>query len=82
MNARDKELAVQGAALHGHTLKFTPEILAVLGSFADLIRADERLALDAKDWTAIMREGALVTWGDAEELGERVRAVIEARGNT
>ena len=42
----------------------------------------EREVLKAEDWTAIMREGALVTWGDAEELGERVRAVIEARGNT
>ena len=42
----------------------------------------EREALETKDWTAIMREGGLVTWGDAEELGERVRAVIEARGGT
>ena len=42
----------------------------------------EREALEAKDWTAIMREGSLVTWGDAEELGERVRATIRARGNT
>ena len=41
----------------------------------------EREALEAKDWTALMREGSLVTWGDAEELGERVRAAIRARGN-
>ena len=50
--------------------------------FADLIRTDEREALEAEDWTAIMREGSLVTWGDAEELGERVRAAIKARGKT
>lgn len=41
--------------------------------------ADEREALKAEDWTTIMREGSLVTWLDAEELGERVRAVIRAR---
>lgn len=29
-----------------------------------------------KDWTEIMREGALVTWGDAETLGDRVVAMI------
>ena len=45
------------------------------------IRADEREALKAENWTVIMREGCLVTWGDAEELGERVRAVIKARGD-
>ena len=54
----------------------------VVIAFADLIRADEREALEAKDWTAIMREGSLVTWSDAEELGDRVRAAIRARGNT
>lgn len=42
----------------------------------------EREALKAEDWTTIMRYGSLVTWGDAEELGERVRAAIRARGNT
>ena len=54
----------------------------VVIAFADLIRADEREALKAENWTVIMREGSLVTWGDAEELGERVRAAIKARGNT
>lgn len=42
----------------------------------------EREALEAEDWTAIMREGSLVTWGDAQELGDRVLAAIRARGNT
>ena len=42
----------------------------------------EREALEAEDWTTIMRYGSLVTWGDAEELGDRVRAAIRARGNT
>jgi hypothetical protein len=30
------------------------------------------------NWTEIMREGALVTWGDAETLGNRVIAKIDA----
>jgi hypothetical protein len=46
------------------------------------IRADEREALEKIDWTALMREGSLVTWGDAQELGDRVLAAIRARGNT
>jgi len=29
-------------------------------------------------WTEIMREGALVTWGDAETLGDRVIAKLDA----
>ena len=75
MNERDKELTKQ--------VKWTVDVTyAELETFADLIRADEREALKAEDWTTIMREGSLVTWGDAEELGERVRAVIRARGNT
>ena len=32
----------------------------------------------ALDWTAIMREGSLVTWGDAETLGCRVVEHIRA----
>lgn len=43
-------------------------------------RADEREALKKIDWTALMREGSLVTWGDAQELGGRVIAAIRARG--
>ena len=77
MNARDKELAKRAGFN-----SFDTECYEGLDVLIDLIRADEREALDAKDWTAIMREGALVTWGDAEELGERVRAAIKARGNT
>ena len=75
MNARDKELAKQAWTENdwaGHV--DIPKLI-------QLVRADEREALEAKDWTAIMREGSLVTWLDAEELGERVRAGIRARGN-
>jgi len=57
-----------------------------LENFAHLVaaaaRADEREALEKIDWTALMREGCLVTWGDAQELGDRVLAVIRARGTT
>jgi len=85
MNERDKELAKQAGYTKAHhdeygRLTVMPEFNRE--KFADLIRADERDALKAEDWTTIMREGSLVTWGDAEELGERVRAVIRARGNT
>lgn len=60
---------------------FWPE----LERFAELIRADaiaeEREAQIVEvDWTALMRQGGLVTWGDAEELGDRVVATIRARG--
>ena len=49
--------------------------------FAELIRADEREAqIREVDWTSLMRQGGLVTWGDAEELGDRVVATIRARG--
>jgi hypothetical protein len=57
-----------------------------LEKFAALVeaaaRADEREALEKIDWTALMREGSLVTWGDAQELGYRVLATIRARGTT
>ena len=73
MNERDRELANQ-------VTWYADVTLTELSRYADLVRADEREALETKDWTAIMREGSLVTWGDAEELGERVRAAIRARG--
>ena len=75
MNERDRELANQ-------VTWYADVTFTELSRFAAIIRADEREALETKDWTAIMREGSLVTWGDAEELGERVRAAIRARGNT
>jgi hypothetical protein len=53
-----------------------------LKRFEALLRADEREVLEKIDWTAIMREGCLVTWADAQELGDRVLAAIRARGNT
>jgi len=56
------------------------EVQPELERFAELVRADERESLKELNWTAIMRKGELVTWGDAEELGDRVVAVIRARG--
>lgn len=57
-----------------------------LEHFAALVeaaaRADEREELEKIDWTALMREGSLVTWGEAQELGDRVLAAIRARGTT
>ena len=80
MSARDKFIALTAGFWREHTDTWmcTSEHIEI---FANLIRADEREALETKDWTAIMREGGLVTWGDAEELGERVRAAIRARGD-
>jgi len=40
----------------------------------------EREELKKLDWTALLRDGGLVTWGDAAELGDRVIAAIRARG--
>ena len=76
MNERDKELAKQAWTENdwdGHV--DIPKLI-------DLIRADERARLEKIDWTALMREGCLVTWADAQELGDRVLAAIRARGNT
>jgi hypothetical protein len=53
-----------------------------LEAFAALVAAQEREALEKIDWTALMREGSLVTWGDAQELGDRVLAAIRERGTT
>ena len=48
--------------------------------FAALVAAAEREELKKLDWTALLRDGGLVTWGDAAELGDRVIAAIRARG--
>jgi hypothetical protein len=52
--------------------------------FASLVaaasEAKEREQLINLDWIALMREGGLVTWRDAEELGNRVEQAIRARG--
>ena len=66
-------------ALDSGSLLFTAEQLDEL---LNKIRADERKALEKIDWTALMREKCLVTWADAQELGDRVLAAIRARGNT
>lgn len=39
---------------------------------------DALQALKNTDWTEVMREGALVTWGDASTLGYRVFERIDA----
>lgn len=62
-----------------------PGLISELERFAALVRADaiaeEREAqIREVDWTSLMRQGGLVTWGDAEELGDRVVATIRARG--
>jgi hypothetical protein len=72
MNERDKELANQ-------VTWYADVTLTELSRYADLIRADERARLEKIDWTALMREGYLVTWADAQELGDRVLAAIRAR---
>ena len=80
------ELAKQ-AGLKQHQEQ-APGIDGVVGSwaeleaFAELVAAHEREALEKIDWAALMREGGLVTRGDAQELGGRVIAVIKARGTT
>ena len=51
-----------------------------LKEFAALVAAAEREELKKLDWTALLRDGGLVTWGDAAELGDRVIAAIRARG--
>ena len=79
MNERDKEIAVECRLLTKHTGGIYTDSLQ---KFAALIRADEREALEKIDWTAVMREGSLVTWADARKLGDRVLAAIRAKGNT
>lgn len=49
--------------------------------FEALVRADERAQLVQQiDWTALLRKGGLVTWGDASDLGDRVCDAILAGG--
>lgn len=42
---------------------------------------DEREACANIDWTPILRNNGMVTWGDAETLADLVSAAIRARGN-
>lgn len=51
-----------------------------LERFAALVAAAEREACANIDWTPILRNGGVVTWGDAETLADRVIAAIRARG--
>jgi hypothetical protein len=53
-----------------------------LEAFAELVREDEHEALEKIDWTALLRDGGLVTWGAASELGNRVVAAIRAKGQS
>lgn len=81
MNEQIKKLAEQAYALCGkHNNDYNGP--AFTEAFAALVAAHEREALEKIDWTALMREGNLVTWGDAQELGDRVLAAIRARGTT
>lgn len=79
-------MANAAAARHGHTYEPEPAdgTVEFLASFAALVAAkaaaDEREALCDVDWTALMRQGGLVTWADAGELGDRVIEVLRARG--
>lgn len=41
--------------------------------------ADEREACAIIDWTPILRNKGMVTWGDAETLADLVSAAIRAR---
>ena len=75
----DKLLVEAGAYFGGDGInydRFEPR------KFANLVAAQEREALKKIDWTALMREGSLVTRDDAQELGGRVIAAITARGTT
>ena len=83
MNERIKELALQ-AGFPPHWTTDDGYLIEKWEKFAALVeaaaRADEREALKKIDWTALMREGSLVTRDDAQELGGRVIAAITARG--
>jgi hypothetical protein len=85
MNDEETMKLAREAGLKGYQEQ-APGIDGVYGdwaefeAFAALVRADERKALIEMDWTALMREGSLVTWGDASELGDRVVAAIKLRG--
>jgi hypothetical protein len=68
-------------------LKPPEDVIERFKAFEALVRADaiagEREQLiEQIDWTALMRKGGLVTWGDASDLGDRVVEAIRARGNT
>ena len=51
-----------------------------LVDFAVLVAAAEREACANIDWTPILRNGGIVTWGDAETLADLVSAAIRSRG--
>lgn len=51
-----------------------------LVDFAVLVAAAEREACANINWTPILRNGGIVTWGDAETLADLVSAAIRSRG--
>lgn len=51
-----------------------------LERFAALVAAAEREACANIDWTPILRNGGVVTWGDAETLADLVSAAIRSKG--
>jgi hypothetical protein len=62
------------------------QYMEVIEAFAALVAeaavAAEREQITNLDWTQIMRDGGLVTWGDAGTLADRVIDTIRARGET
>lgn len=44
--------------------------------------AAEREALEKIDWPTLLRNGGVLTWGDAEALSDRVIEAIRARGQS
>lgn len=58
------------------------ELEAFAALVAEAAVAAEREQITNLDWTQIMRDGGLVTWGDAGTLADRVINTIRARGET
>ena len=60
--------------LHVEGVEVTDEIEALI----KLVRNAALEQAKQLDWTEVMREGQLVTWGDAETLGDRVTEKLES----
>jgi hypothetical protein len=66
-----------------------PQTIVMLkGAKRDLPLYDKQALIDLLeeaikvDWTQVMREGGLVTWGDADTLGDRVIEKLQAMKET
>jgi hypothetical protein len=80
MNIEDAIRMAEEAGLLQEWMVLSDDQKSKLERFAALVAAAEREALEKFDWTAILRSGGLVTWGDAADLGDRVIATIRTRG--